>query len=136
MQKTYKKEHFLFGEGYEHFYFLTNDYHGETLLWLLCHPDIIGQLNAMLLRELQPPCRNAYIENDARTDAGAPILFCYLPDLPRLFRFLSALELLQMKGAILCFDFQANALQPLCGDRVELQTIDFAAFERRFLTLP
>ena len=29
--KTYKKEHFLFGEGYEHFYFLTNDYHGETL---------------------------------------------------------------------------------------------------------
>ena len=134
--KTYKKEHFLFGEGYEHFYFLTNDYHGETLLWLLCHPEIIGQLNAMLLQELQPPCRNAFIENDARTDAGAPILFCYLPDLPRLFRFFSALELLQMKGAILCFDFQADALQALCGDRVELQTIDFAAFERRFLTLP
>lgn len=41
-----------------------------------------------------------------------------------------------MKGAILCFDFQADALQALCGDRVELQTIDFAAFERRFLTLP
>ena len=134
--KTYKKEHFLFGEGYEHFYFLTNDYHGETLLWLLCHPEIIGQLNAMLLQELQPPCRNAFIENDARTDAGAPILFCYLPDLPRLFRFLSALELLQMKGAILCFDFQADALRSLCGDRVEVQTIDFAEFERRFLTSP
>ena len=134
--KTYKKEHFLFGEGYEHFYFFTNDYHGETLLWLLCHPDVIGQLNAMLLQELQPPCRNAFIENDARTDAGTPILFCYLPDLPRLFRFLSALELLQMKGVILCFDFQANALQPLCGDRVELQTIDFAEFERRFFSNP
>ena len=82
------------------------------------------------------PCRNAFIENDARTDAGAPILFCYLPDLPRLFRFFSALELLQMKGAILCFDFQADALQALCGDKVELQTIDFAEFERRFLTSP
>ena len=128
--KTYKKEHFLFDEGYEHFYFLTNDYHGETLLWLLCHPEIIGQLNAMLLQELQQSCRNAFIENDARTDAGAPILFCYLPDLPRMFRFLSALELLQMKGAILCFDFQADALRPLCGDKVELQTIDFAEFER------
>ena len=134
--KTYKKEHFLFGEGYEHFYFLTNDYHGETLLWLLCHPDVIGQLNALLLQELQPPCRNAFIENNARTDAGAPILFCYLPDLPRLFRFLSALELLQMKGALLCFDFQADALQPLCGDKVELQTIDFAEFERRFFSNP
>lgn len=134
--KTYKKEHFLFGEGYEHFYLLTNDYHGETLLGLLCHPEIIGQLNAMLLQELQLPCRNAFIENDARTDAGASILFCYLPDLPRMFRFLSALELLQMKGAILCFDFQADALRPLCGDKVELQTIDFAEFERRFLTSP
>ena len=67
--KTYKKEHFLFGEGYEHFYFLTNDYHGEMLLWLLCHPDVIrASLNAMLLQELQPLCRNAFIENDARTD--------------------------------------------------------------------
>lgn len=134
--KTYKKEHFLFGEGYEHFYFLTNDYHGETLLWLLCHPDVIGQLNATLLQELQPPCRNAFIENDARTDAGSPILFSYLPDLPRMFRFLSALELLQMKGAILCFDFQADALRSLCGDKVELQTIDFAEFERRFFSNP
>ena len=53
-----------------------------------------------------------------------------------MFRFLCALELLQIKGAILCFDFQADALQPLCGDKVELQTIDFAEFERRFLTLP
>ena len=53
-----------------------------------------------------------------------------------MFRFLSALELLQMKGAILCFDFQAGALRPLCGDKVELQTIDFAEFERRFLTSP
>ena len=60
--KTYKKEYFLFGEGYEHFYFLTNDYHGETLLWLLCHPDVIGQLNATLLQELQPPCRNAFMK--------------------------------------------------------------------------
>ena len=41
-----------------------------------------------------------------------------------------------MKGAILCFDFQADALRPLCGDKVELQTIDFAEFERRFLTSP
>ena len=127
---------FVWKPLYEHFYFLTNDYHGETLLWLLCRPDVIGQLNATLLQELQLPCRNAFIENDARTDAGAPILFCYLPDLPRLFRFLSALELLQMKGAILCFDFQAGALRPLCGDKVELQIIDFAEFERRFLTSP
>ena len=65
--KTYKKEHFLFGEGYEHFYFLTNDYHGETLLWLLCHPDVIGQLNATLLQELQPPCRNAFIDSKSRS---------------------------------------------------------------------
>ena len=39
-------------------------------------------------------------------------------------------------STILCFDFQADALRSLCGDKVELQTIDFAEFERRFFSNP
>ena len=35
--KSSEKEYFLFGEGYEHFYFITNDYYGEALLWMLCN---------------------------------------------------------------------------------------------------
>lgn len=76
---------------------------------------------------------NSRLECDAVDDSGAPILFCYLPDIPRLYRFVSALDLLNSTGILVCFDFQADALRPLCGDNIELQIIDFQNFKARFL---
>ena len=119
--QTHKRDHFLLHDGYEHFYFLTNDFYGETLLRLLCRPEIIRQTDAALLQEFQPPLPNSRLECDAVDDSGSPVLFCYLPDIPRLYRFVSALNLLNSTGILVCFDFQADALRPLCGDNIELQ---------------
>ena len=134
--KTYKKEHFLFGEGYEHFYFITNDYYGEALLWMLCNPDATKQFHALLLQSFCPSPKDSAIENDAVTEDGTLILFAYQPDLPKLYRFYAALELHKRSGIIVCFDFQEDALRPFCGSRIKLQTIDFSDFERRFLNSP
>ena len=131
--KTHRRDHFLLNDGYEHFYFLTNDSYGETLLQLLCHPETIRQVDAELLQEFQPSLPNSRLECDAVDDSGAPVLFCYLPDIPRLYRFISALDLLNGTGILVCFDFQADALRPLCGDNIELQIIDFQEFKARFL---
>ena len=131
--KTHRRDHFLFNDGYEHFYFLTNDSYGETLLQLLCHPETIRQVDTELLQEFQPSLPNSRLECDAVDDSGAPVLFCYLPDIPRLYRFVSALDLLNGTGILVCFDFQADALRPLCGDNIELQIIDFQEFKARFL---
>ena len=68
----------------------------------------------------------------ALTDSGAPVLFSYLPDIPRLFRFISAINFLKYSGIIVCFDFQADALRPLCGDSIELQIIAFRQFKETF----
>ena len=132
--RTRKLDHFLLNDGYEHFYFLTNDSYGEALLQLLCHPEIIAQVNAALLQEFQSPPPNSRLECDAVDDSGSPVLFCYLPDIPRLYRFVSALDLLNITGILVCFDFQADALRPLCGDNIELQIIDFQKFKMRFLS--
>ena len=132
--RTRKRNHFLLNDGYEHFYFLTNDFYGETLLRLLCRPEIIRQTDAALLQEFQPPLPNSRLECDAVDDSGSPVLFCYLPDIPRLYRFVSALNLLNSTGILVCFDFQADALRPLCGDNIELQIIDFQEFKIRFLS--
>ena len=132
--RTRKLDHFLLNDGYEHFYFLTNDSYGEALLQLLCHPEIIAQVNAALLQEFQSPPPNSRLECDAVDDSGSPVLFCYLPDIPRLYRFVSALDLLNITSILVCFDFQADALRPLCGDNIELQIIDFQKFKMRFLS--
>ena len=131
--RTRRLDHFLFNDGYEHFYFLTNDSYGETLLQLLYHPEIIEQVNAALLQEFQPPLPNSRLEYDAIDDSSAPILFSYLPDIPRLYRFVSALDLLNSTGILVCFDFQADTLRSLCGDNIELQIIDYQNFKARFL---
>lgn len=123
--QTHRRDHFLLNDGYEHFYFLTNNSYGETLLQLLCRPEITMQVNAALLQEFQPSLPNSRFECDAVNDSDAPVLFCYLPDIPRLYRFVSGLNLLNNTGILVCFDFQADALRPLCGDNIELQIIDF-----------
>lgn len=127
--QTGKRDHFLLHDGYEHFYFLTNDFYGETLLRLLCSPESITQLDALLQQDFQSPSSGSRFEHDTLTDSGAPVLFSYLPDIPRLFRFISAINFLKYSGIIVCFDFQADALRPLCGDSIELQTIDFRKFQ-------
>ena len=134
--KGSEREYFLFGEGYAHFYFITNDYYGETLLWILYNPEVAVQLHTLLLQSFRPPQRDTAIENDAVTEDGTPVLFACQPDLPKLYRFYAALELHKRSGIIVCFDFQEDALQPLCSSRIKLQTIDFSDFERRFLTSP
>ena len=134
--KSSEKEYFLFGEGYEHLYFITNDYYGEALLWMLCNPDATKQFHALLLQSFCPSPKDSAIENDAVTEDGTPILFAYQPDLPKLYRFYAALELHKRSGIIVCFDFQEDALRPFCGSRIKLQTIDFSDFERRFLNSP
>lgn len=78
--KSSEKEYFLFGEGYEHFYFITNDYYGEALLWMLCNPDATKQFHALLLQSFCPSPKDSAIENDAVTEDGTPILFAYQPD--------------------------------------------------------
>ena len=136
--KGSEREYFLFGEGYEHFYFITNDYYGETLLWMLYNPQVVVQLHELLLllQSFRPPQRDTAIENDAVTEDGTPVLFACQPDLPKLYRFYATLELHKRSGIIVCFDFQEDVLQPLCSNRIKLQTIDFSDFERRFLTSP
>lgn len=132
---TRDREYFLFGEGCEPFYFLTNDHHGDALLRLLCDPPLLQAFLAVLRQGFAPPDTGRQIEQDAMTAAGQPVLFACLPDLPRLFRFCSALELHGRQGVLVCFDFQAAALKQGCGDRVALQLIDFDKFERGFLPI-
>ena len=130
---TRDREYFLFGDGCEPFYFLTNDHHGDALLRLLCDPPLLQAFLAVLRQGFAPPTPGGQIEQDAMTAAGQPVLFACLPDLPRLFRFCSALELYDQQGVLVCFDFQAASLKQGCGDRVSLQLINFDKFERGFL---
>ena len=102
------------------------------LLRLLCDAEQTAKLDQILSLDLQPSDNGLSIEHDALDAHGNPVLFGYLLDIPRINRFLTALNLHQRNGTLICFDFQKEVLQKLCNKNVQLQTINFEKFERRF----
>lgn len=126
------KQYLLLDGSYEHFYYLTNDHRGETLLRLLCSAQLSEQLETILRTDLQDKDEGLPLENDAIDQQGNPVLFSYTCDLPRIKRFDTALRLQNKAGTLICFDFQAEALRRCCGEQVRFQTIDFEKWERRF----
>lgn len=123
---------FLLDGNYEHFYYLTNDHRGEVMLKLLCDTDGRGELDRILSQGLNAGEPYGIIENDAVDKNGAPVLFGYLPDIPRIHRFCNALQLQGRHGTLICFDFQREVLERCYGGLVAFETISFEKFERRF----
>lgn len=116
-----------------HFYFLTNDHHGEVILRLLSTPELKGILDEILSEDLADARPGWGVEHDAVAEGDMPVLFAYTCDMPRIRRFDTALELRGLSGILICFDFQAEILRVSCGPRVRLQSIDFTLFERGLL---
>ncbi len=123
---------FLLDGNYEHFYYFTNDSHGDVLLRMLCDTGRRKELDRILMQGLYEGDSGLTVENDAMDENGDPVLFGYFLDIPRINRFCIALQLQGRRGTVICFDFQKEALAGLCGGQVELSAISFEKFERRF----
>lgn len=130
-----QRDYFVLDGNYQHFYYLTSDHHGELILQLLCDAEQQAVLDAILSQDLSP-CRSDWVvENDAM-DGDSPVLFAYTCDMPRIKRFDTALELHGKTGTLFCFDFQEDVLKQICGSRVNIQCIDFEAYERSVFLSP
>lgn len=120
----------LLDDNHSRFIYLTNDVLGEKLLRLLCDPEKQAGIDRLLQKELCPPIAKGAIEHDALDAHGRPVLFAYLPNIPRLGRFLEALNVFDRQGCIACFDFQARALQGRFGPGVSFLPISLEKAER------
>ena len=130
-----RHNYFVLDGNFEHFYYLTNDHHGEIILQLLCYPDEAAVLDGVLSQDLAPPRLNWIMENDAM-EGDDPALFAYTCDMPRIRRFDTALANSGLTGTLYCFDFQMDAMRQICGPCVRIKSIDFDAYERSVFLSP
>lgn len=133
---TEVRNHFVLDGSYRQFHYLTTDHYGEVILQLLCDPGLKKSLDEILSEDLSASRPGWPVENDAIDERGAPVLFGYTCDMPRIWRFNTALALHEKTGTIFCFDFQEETLRRICGPRVTLQSIDFEAYERSVSHIP
>ena len=64
------------------------------------------ELEDLLKRDMYEPEPSLGFEHDAFEEDDTPVLFGYFCDLPRIKRFDTAMNLKNMEGKIICFDFQ------------------------------
>lgn len=127
--------YFVLDGNYQHFHYLTSDHHGELVLRLLCDAEQRTILDDILSQDLASRRPGWVVENDAM-DGDSPVLFAYTCDMPRIKMFDTALELHGKMGTLFCFDFQEEALKQVCGSCVDIQCIDFDAYERSVFLSP
>lgn len=127
-----QRNYLLLDGNFPHFYFATHDTFGETLLRLLVSAEKRQWLNQILLEDLSPPNLNLAIEHDGLDADGAPVLFAYDFDLPRLVRYRASIQLHSGTGSLICFDYQKEVLKKYFGDLVTIKTISFQKFKSIF----
>ena len=120
---------FVLDSCFEHFFYLTSDFHGEVILQLLCYPNKRAALNKILGKGCGPARPYGAVENDAM-DGDEPVLFGYTCDLPRIYRFNSSLKNDCGKGTLYCFDFQEDVMRRICYPGVTIKRIKFDVYER------
>ena len=133
--KRNNRKPFVLGNQFDHFYYLTLDHHGELLLPLLCSNERKAKFDQYLLSDFSPR-RNYLMENDGFDDNGRPVLLAYTCDIPRIYSFFTGLEISDMTGVMICFDYQENVLREICGNRVSFIHIDSEEYERSVFHQP
>ncbi|MDD3279566.1 MAG: hypothetical protein PHG16_11930 [Lachnospiraceae bacterium] len=128
----YRKSLFMLDTAFEHFHYLPNNAYGETLLRLLSNPQIIKQLNQLLLSDHVGKKEGFPAVHDAVDTEGRPTLLAYDFDMLRINKFNTGLKVFRHTGNLICFDFQIPCLKEYITADVHFSSIDFHKFRRGF----
>ena len=120
-----RHKYFVLDGEYDHFYYLTSDRRGETILQMLCDPEKKAVLDNVLM-EGYAESRTWKVENDAM-DGDTPVLFGYDCDMTRIKRFAGGVKVHGLAGTLYCFDFQEAAIRKVCGPNVDVRCVAFEA---------
>lgn len=130
----YKKQLFMLDESFKSIYFVPRDTYGITMLKILSNDNLRQKICNILSIDLIIKSSYEGIDCDAYNSKNQPVLFAFDFDMVRIVRFQSAVNLREIKGSIICFDFQKDVLNRYCNSRIDIQTIDYKKFERRFFS--
>lgn len=117
------KNYFTVSDFYDSCFFLTDDANGESLLTLLIHPELQHRINRQILSHYQLPKSFTRDYDAVDPTNNQPIILGYLCDLQRLININEAPYGFQMEPAVLCFDYQVNAIQKIVGPMIQVSSI-------------
>lgn len=128
----YRRSLFMLDTAFEHFHYLPSDNYGETIMQLLSNPRMMNQLNQLLLSDHTDRQEDFPAEHDAVDPEGRPTLLAYDFDMLRINKFNTGLNVFNLTGNLICFDFQIPCLKEYTTADIHFSSIDFHKFRRGF----
>ena len=125
-----RRQLFYLDGTFAQMHYLPNTPQGNALLRLLMGSAAQSALHAALLDTLQPKAQPGNFAFDALDERGRPALFAWDFDLVRIQSFALGLGSRGLSGTVIAFDFQADALRRIFGNRVDVRALSFEKTRR------
>lgn len=111
---------------YDHMHFVPLTAERHLAMYILTDPEFGLELNAGIIAafQLKEPVLNSFVEHDAITAYGLPVLIACDFDLVRIVRFATGLRLRNRQGIVVCFDFQVEVLTDYFDGIAEVMPIE------------
>lgn len=123
-QVNSRSKYFTVSDNYQNCFFVVNGFQGDALLSILTDPVKQQAENHKALMGFVPPA-NATREYDAVTkDGQRPVILNYQCDLLALLNICYAPYGFIQSPILLCYDYQAAALQAIVGPLIEVRSFD------------
>lgn len=125
-----RRQLFYLDGTFAQMYYLPDTPQGDAILHLLLEPERQSALYAAIQSTLQPKAPQGNFAYDAQDEQGRPVLFAWDFDLVRIQSFALGLGSRALTGTAIAFDFQADALRQIFGDRVAVRSLSFERTRR------
>ncbi len=106
---------------YDNFYYAPNNEYGEIVIRLISDNDKYKKLVEVTTRGMEST--GSLQELSEYTQDKVPVLLMFKFDMIKLVKFVYGLKTRNIKGKILCLDFQQEVIRNYCGDIVEVEAL-------------
>ena len=115
--------YFTVASNYQHCFFVENNAAGDELLSLIVNPQKQIRFNRRVLAPYRPPKEPTRAYDAVTPDGEQPVTLGYQCDLRALLDTDHAIPGFSRRPIILCFDYQADAIQDIVGSLTEVRPI-------------
>ncbi len=106
----------LNGGGYPKMLWLPNSEEGQIIIKLLCDEAKRQSLDKSILANFP----------DGKDEEDHPVCIAYDGDIAKVHSFLRSMKARRTQGVLVCFDFQREVMEALCGQLAKVMTVSLA----------
>lgn len=117
-----QSRYFTVSSAYNSCFFVENNAYGDNLLSLIVNPKKQAMLNQRILEEYAEPTIKSRSYDAVTKDGLRPVVLAYPFDLLALLNTDPAPRGFAYSPILLCFDYQAEAMQSIVGPKIEVRT--------------